>query len=98
MNDQRKTSEVQLATRNEESRFSIAVVIPAFNAEDTVAEVVEDFAEVVRWVIVVDDGSSDATADQLESLATPNLVILRHERNQGVGAATKLGIREAFDL
>jgi glycosyltransferase involved in cell wall biosynthesis len=75
---------------------SIAVVIPSFEAHDTVVDVVEDFAELVKWVIVVDDGSLDGTADGLESLGTPNLVVLRHEENRGVGAATKAGISEAL--
>jgi glycosyltransferase involved in cell wall biosynthesis len=79
-------------TRN----LSIAVVIPSFEAHDTVADVVDDFQEAVEWVIVVDDGSLDGTAASLEALGIPNLVVLHHGENRGVGAATKSGIKEAL--
>jgi glycosyltransferase involved in cell wall biosynthesis len=78
------------------SKPSVAVVIPALDAEDTVVSVVEDFADLVDWVIVVDDGSGDGTAGALESLSRANLILLRHDKNYGVGAATKTGIQEAL--
>lgn len=43
---------------------AVAVVIPAYEAEGTIREVVAGIPEWVRWVIVVDDGSTDRTAEE----------------------------------
>jgi len=73
----------------------VALVIPAFRAAATVREVVEGFRPHVDLVVVVDDGSPDDTAAALDG-AGDDVVVLRHERNRGVGGATKTGIAEAL--
>jgi glycosyltransferase involved in cell wall biosynthesis len=46
-------------------------------------------------LIVVDDGSTDATADILSRLSDPRLVVLRHPTNRGKGAALRTGAAAA---
>ncbi len=75
-----------------EGRITVAVVIPAYQAEKSVAQVVRGFAARANWVIVVDDASSDGTSERVRALNLPNVVLLRHERNRGVGGAMKTGI------
>ncbi|MBM3230710.1 glycosyltransferase family 2 protein [Candidatus Peregrinibacteria bacterium] len=67
-------------------------VIPAYNEASRVARVVADAAKFVDRVIVVDDGSSDATGDIAEKAGA---LVLRHVENCGAGAATMTGIAGA---
>jgi glycosyltransferase involved in cell wall biosynthesis len=71
----------------------IAAVIPAYRAERTIADVVAGVrAAGVREVIVVDDGSRDATASLAERAGAR---VLRHQRNRGKGAALWTGFAAA---
>jgi glycosyltransferase involved in cell wall biosynthesis len=73
---------------------AVSVVVPAFNEEPAIGGLVRALAESARWheIIVVDDGSSDATeARAREAGAT----VVRHPYNKGNGAAVKTGIRRA---
>jgi glycosyltransferase involved in cell wall biosynthesis len=70
------------------------VVIPAFNEEEGIASVVAGVrsAGTFREVLVVDDGSSDLTAERAQGAGAR---VVRHPYNKGNGAAVKTGIREA---
>ncbi|HWD20257.1 MAG TPA: glycosyltransferase family 2 protein [Verrucomicrobiae bacterium] len=73
----------------------LGVVVPVFNEEATVAELLRTVLAqpLVEQVIVVDDGSTDKTWEALQPLAAGNarIRLLRHERNQGKGAALRTG-------
>lgn len=75
--------------------MKVVAVIPAFNEETRVANVVRDAQRYVDIVIVVDDGSSDRTAAHAEEAGA---LVLRHVENCGAGAATMTGIRAARRL
>lgn len=76
----------------------IAVVIPCYRCKDTVAAVIKAIPNEVASIICVDDGSDDGSADILRELAELHgrVVIVTHERNMGVGAATVSGYRCAI--
>ena len=71
-----------------------SVVIPAFNEQEAIADVVSRVRGRGAWreVVVVDDGSTDLTA---ERAAQAGARVVRHPYNKGNGAAVKTGIREA---
>ena len=75
-------------------RAGVSVIIPAYNEEKTIADLVTRVKKVNQGyeVIVVDDGSSDATAE-LGSLAEAK--VISHPYNIGNGAAVKTGVRNA---
>ncbi len=68
--------------------MNTAVIIPAYNESSTIGEVVQSVKEYVHNVIVVDDGSVDATARQAEEAGA---LVIRHSVNLGKGAALKSG-------
>lgn len=67
-------------------------VVPALDAAPTVGPVVLGLRELGLTVIVVDDGSRDATGDSARAAGAE---VVRHERNRGKGAAIRTGIIEA---
>ncbi len=73
---------------------TVSVIIPAYNAQQTIAATVRAAAAIPRVceVIVVDDGSADPTASAAESAGAQ---VLRLPRNQGKGAALRRGLQEA---
>jgi len=80
---------------------TLSVVIPCYNEatlEDCVNGVlsIEDDTLALE-VIIVDDGSTDGSLQVAERLANcvPGIVVLRHERNQGKGAALRTGLKAA---
>ena len=80
----------------------ISIVVPAFNEESGIGSVLMQLGRVLddiglaHEIIVVDDGSTDATAAQAEAAGVR---VLRHAANRGYGAALKTGIRHArYDL
>lgn len=77
----------------------VAVVIPCYRSADSVAQVVHAIPSDVGLIVCVNDGSDDALADVLNDLASQNdrLVVVTHESNLGVGAATISGYRVAIE-
>jgi len=73
----------------------LSVVIPVYNEEKTIQEIVRRVQEVAieKEVIIVNDGSDDGTSQALIDLADnyDNLVLVHQTRNQGKGAALREG-------
>lgn len=82
---------------------TLSVVIPALNEEDGIAAIMQRVLAVAPQLpaagvqtlemIVVDDGSSDKTADVVRG--TPGVTLVQHPVNRGYGAALKTGFRAA---
>ena len=70
-----------------------AIVIPVYNHEATVAEVVIQCLELGYPVFVVDDGSTDGSYEKIRDISS--VTILRHAQNRGKGAALMTGFAEA---
>jgi len=78
--------------------FLLSVVIPVFNEQTTVKEIVRRVEEVPipKEIILVDDGSTDGTRELLENLSeNAGVRVIFHERNRGKGAALRTGFAAA---
>ena len=71
----------------------IYVVIPAYNEENVIEEVIDSLLGHFENIVVVDDGSTDKTVDALESTT---VTVLKHIDNLGQGAALQTGIEYAL--
>ncbi|MDK9708502.1 MAG: glycosyltransferase family 2 protein [Desulforhopalus sp.] len=70
-----------------------AIIIPVYNHGRSIALVARNAQQLGLPVIVVDDGSTDSTAAELDTLQ--GIHVLRHNENQGKGAALLTGFRAA---
>lgn len=92
---------ISLFLRNREEYMSdsmplISIIMPTYNAARYLARAIESVQaqEYTHWeLLIVDDGSLDATSDVLISyLNDPRIRLYRHPTNQGVAAARNTGI------
>src|SRR4051812_37685281 len=72
----------------------IAVVVPAHDEETLIGSTLANVPVFVDAIYVVDDASSDATAERATS--DPRVRVIRHDKNQGVGAAIVTGYKAAL--
>lgn len=72
------------------TRANVAALIPCYYEEKHIREVASAAKQQLDLVLVVDDGSTDATADEGRASGAE---VIRHEKNAGKGAAIKTGLR-----
>lgn len=79
---------------------NIIVVIPCYRVEREVGSVIASLPAYIRHIICVDDASPDETARVIMQAATEDrrIILLKHEKNQGVGGAVVTGFRKALEL
>jgi len=82
----------------------LSILIPVYNEEELIAAVIHRLLkvdlgpEIETELVVVDDGSTDGSAEVIEQLHTElgdRMVVARHDRNRGKGAAIRTAIQAA---
>lgn len=81
--------------------MKLSIIVPVYNEEKTIGEVLRRLNKlkipgIEREVIVVDDGSTDATASEIKNLELKikNFVSIKHKENLGKGAAIRTGVEQ----
>lgn len=74
----------------------IAVVIPAHNESALVGKVIDTLPPLVDIAVVIDDFSSDDTGQAARSMGDPRVIVLRNDRNLGVGGSILRGHSQAL--
>jgi len=86
--------------------MKLSIIIPVFNEENTISEVIRKISllkitDIEKEIIVVDDGSTDATASEIQNSSRSqrdkiqNLKVIHHKENLGKGAAVRTGIENS---
>src|ERR1035437_777351 len=80
--------------------MKLSIIIPVYNEEKTIIEILErvkkeEIPGVEKEIIVVDDGSTDATRQKLKNIKDNNFKIFFHEKTGGKGSAVRTGIESA---
>lgn len=83
-----------IKNKGSNTKMSVSVVIPAYNESTTVGTVIKVVGrlDIVDEVIVVDDGSTDNTADVAQKAGA---MVISHTTNFGKGAALKTGLKNS---
>lgn len=86
-----------IATRDKLRQMKVCTVIPTYNNGTTLHDVIERVLVYCNDVIVVNDGSTDPTAQILTSFGN-RITVVEYAKNRGKGYALKQGFRKAKDL
>lgn len=76
----------------------VCVVVPAYNEGDLVLKVIDTTPELVDHVIIIDDASKDNTFDIAKNSNDKRVIVIKHEKNQGVGGAIMTGHKKVLEL
>jgi glycosyltransferase involved in cell wall biosynthesis len=74
--------------------MNVCLLIPAYNEARTIGQVVSKARKIIGSIVVVDDGSQDATAQIAQDSGA---FVLKHQVNSGKGAALRTGFQYALD-
>jgi glycosyltransferase involved in cell wall biosynthesis len=88
-----------MKVKNKNSFSKIALIIPAYNEEKNIGQVIKNCLSYQLDIIVVDDGSTDKTAGVVKKLKQSNkyrLIFLQHPKNKGKGATLGTGFKYAL--
>ena len=81
--------------------MDLSVILPAFNEAEVIQPTIRKIVQFLEnksltyELIVVDDGSTDQTAERVLALPLPGLILLKHQANLGKGAAVQTGMLAA---
>ncbi|AKB45087.1 glycosyltransferase family 2 protein [Methanosarcina vacuolata] len=76
--------------------YKIGVVVPAYNEERLIQETIGGIPAYVDKIYVINDGSTDRTAEIINNMPDCRVVPIHHEVNKGVGAAIINGYKQAL--
>jgi glycosyltransferase involved in cell wall biosynthesis len=79
---------------------SLTIVLPVYNEEKSIGETVSFFRRLLQEhtgyeLVIVNDGSTDATPEALANITTKSIQVIHHSKNRGYGAALKSGVKFA---
>jgi len=88
--------EKKLIIKQQFKKLKCCVLIPTYNNEKTIEQVIQSTFEYCDEVIVINDGCTDSTTDILKKF--PNLIVINHAINKGKGLGLRNGFAKAVEL
>jgi len=85
-------------TRAKLKQMKVCVIVPTYNNRNTVLQVVERLRPYAADILVVNDGSTDDTAELLATCETSGVTVVSYATNQGKGHALRTGFRKALEM
>ncbi len=73
-----------------------AAIVPFYNEAFTIGKILNELLSYVDFVIAVDDGSNDNRQNEIPK--DERILLLRHSKNLGKGAALRTGLRKAMEI
>ena len=76
----------------------LSIIVPCYNEENTILSVIKEineFKDLDKEIIIVDDGSSDNTKEILKTITDDSVNIFYHDHNSGKGRAIRTGIEKS---
>jgi len=82
-------------TNEKLEKMKISVIIPAYNEEQALKPVVDEYSSYADEIIIVDDGSNDSTYEIAKPLQNEKVKVFQHKKNRGKVAALRTGVEHA---
>jgi len=83
-------------SRSLNSDLLISVIIPVFNEENSIKDVINRIPNHRNYeIILIDDGSTDKSVLKIKEIEKYNIILLQHQKNLGYGAALITGFKHA---
>lgn len=78
--------------------MKVSAIIPVYNEKETIHQIVKRVKKLPfkKEVIIIDDGSTDKTAEKLRRLKTNGVILLSHQKNKGKGATIRTRLKKAI--
>jgi len=94
--DKHSDNSIQINHHLKPEKPLISVVIPVYNEEKSIRDVVERIPNHHQYeIILVDDGSTDNSFENVKAIKNRHIRVVKHNRNRGYGAAIITGIKSA---
>ena len=79
------------------SNIKLSIVIPCYNEENYIKNLIEELFNVIDpfEVIIVDDKSNDKSVEIVESINNPKLILIKNQKNHGKGYCLRKGFNKA---
>lgn len=78
--------------------MKVSITIPVYNEEHFIGDLLSDIPEIIDYIVVVDDASTDNSWEIIKSFQDSRIYRIRHEENQGVGKSTLAGHNKGVEL
>lgn len=85
-----------ISLKNTMNNLGIVVIVPTYNNEKTLADVINGIKDHSQHIIVINDGSTDNTSQILENIS--DIQVIAYDKNRGKGYALKKGLTIAKEL
>ena len=91
-----QTNDLPSLSRSLNSDLLISVIIPVYNEENSIKDVINRIPNHRNYeIILIDDGSTDKSVLKIKEIKKNNIVLLQHQTNLGYGAALITGFKNA---